>query len=272
MTNNYSKNEARLDRLLLIFRRTFLILFILFMLRILLFKVLKINKNVNKNSIKETTNNIVNEIKNGKEDKEKQDITKGKTLGNNYSIDKNTVFYKGKEIEFADAKTFKPIIKNDLTGRSLINSNNLLGIFADYNTRVMLMKNIDYILANQENVSLELKSSSENGMFKIKNDYESLSKYDRGDRYNMTSEQRAKFAIMFLYIKIVKKYSNNQATMEKALTELKIFLENFDENDLKKEIDDKELNRIKGDLGVDDDCLYVNGELHACFLDDLFVK
>jgi len=41
----------------------------------------------------------------------------------------------------------------------------------------------------------------------------------------MTSEQRAKFAIMFLYIKIVKKYSNNQATMEKALTELKIFLE-----------------------------------------------
>jgi hypothetical protein len=50
------------------------------MLRILLFKVLKINKNVNKNSIKETTNNIVNEIKNGKEDKEKQDITKGKTL------------------------------------------------------------------------------------------------------------------------------------------------------------------------------------------------
>ena len=80
MTNNYSKNEARLDRLLLIFRRTFLILFILFMLRILLFKVLKINKNVNKNSIKETTNNIVNEIKNGKEDKEKQDITKGKTL------------------------------------------------------------------------------------------------------------------------------------------------------------------------------------------------
>jgi len=61
----------------------------------------------------------------------------------------------------------------------------------------------------------------------------------------MTSEQRAKFAIMFLYIKIVKKYSNNQATMEKALTELKTFLENFDENDLKKEIDDKELNRIK---------------------------
>jgi hypothetical protein len=43
----------------------------------------------------------------------------------------------------------------------------------------MLIKNIDYILENQENVSLELKSSSENGMFKIKNDYESLSKYDR---------------------------------------------------------------------------------------------
>ncbi|OQB42595.1 MAG: hypothetical protein BWY04_00031 [candidate division CPR1 bacterium ADurb.Bin160] len=51
----------------------------------------------------------------------------------------------------------------------------------------------------------------------------------------MTNEQRAKFAIMFLYIKIIKKYSNNQATMEKALEELKIFLENFDKKDLVKE-------------------------------------
>ena len=49
MTNNYEENEAKLDKLLLIFRRLFLILFILFLLRILLFKFFKINKSSTEN-------------------------------------------------------------------------------------------------------------------------------------------------------------------------------------------------------------------------------
>jgi hypothetical protein len=56
------------------------------------------------------------------------------------------------------------------------------------------------------------------------------------------------------------------------LNELKIFLENFDKNDLKKEVEAKGLDRIKWDLWIDNDCLYVNGELYACFLDGLFVR
>ena len=96
-----------------------------------------------------------------------------------------------------------------------------------------------------------------------------MSQFDRWDRYEMTDEQRAKFAIMFLYIKIIKNYNNDQATMERALEELKFFLENFDKKDLVKE---KNLKKIKWDLGIDNDCLYVNGELYACFLDNLFAK
>jgi hypothetical protein len=61
----------------------------------------------------------------------------------------------------------------------------------------------------------------------------------------MTNEQRAKFAIMFLYIKITKAQNNNKINMQKALSELKIFLENFDENNLSKEIYDKNLNNLK---------------------------
>jgi hypothetical protein len=61
----------------------------------------------------------------------------------------------------------------------------------------------------------------------------------------MTNEQRAKFAIIFLYIKIIKKQSNDNITMNKALSELKIFLENFDKKNLQKEIEDKNLKKIK---------------------------
>jgi len=147
-------------------------------------------------------------------------------------------------VKFADPKSFRVIIKNEING-TVINSNNLLKIFADYETRVSLMRNIDKIIDNKENVTNELKNSSENGMYKIENDYEILNKFNRNDRYDMTNEQRAKFAMMFLYIKIIKKQSNDKATMSKALNELKIFLENFDKNDFKKEIEDKQLSKIK---------------------------
>jgi hypothetical protein len=174
-------------------------------------------------------------------------------------------------VKFADPKSFRVIIKNEING-TVINSNNLLKIFADYETRVSLMRNIDKIIDNKENVTNELKNSSENGMYKMKGDYSELSQYKRNDRYDMTNEQRAKFTMMFLYIKIIKKQSNDKATMSKALNELKIFLENFDKNDFKKEIEDKQLSKIKWDLWIDEDCLYVNGELYACFLDELFVR
>lgn len=273
MTNGYDENEARLDKLLLIFRRLFFILFILFVLRIFLFKIFKINKNETKDVNWEVVNeNIETEVENVETEAknvELEDKDWKKDLWKSYSIDGNNVLYEWEIIKFADAKSFKVIDKKDLEWKDAINSDNLLEIFADYDTRVILMKNIDNIIKNKENVTLELKNSSENWMYKMRKEYDQLAQFDRWDRYEMTNEQRAKFAIMFLYIKIIKKYSNNQATMEKALEELKIFLENFDKKDLVKE---RSLRKARWDLWVDNDCLYVDGELYACFLDDLFVK
>jgi hypothetical protein len=61
----------------------------------------------------------------------------------------------------------------------LINSNNLLKIFANYETRVILMQNIDQIIKKEKNVTNELKKSSENGMYKMKKEYNELSEFDR---------------------------------------------------------------------------------------------
>lgn len=200
-----------------------------------------------------------------------QDNWDWNNIWNNYSIDGNNVLYKWEIVKFANSKTFKITDKDNING-TIVNSNNLLKIFADYETRVYLMKNIDSIIDEKENVTNELKNSSENGMYKMINDYKELSQYKRNDRYDMTNQQRAKFAMMFLYIKIIKKQSNDKVSMSKALNELKTFLENFDKNDLKKEVEDKELNKIKWDIWIDDNCMYVNGELYACFLDELFVR
>lgn len=262
MTNNENTENDRMDRILLILRRLFVILFVFLILWIILFKVLKINKKVTVDTTTNTWSTNENVVETDKNEKD---------LWNNYSNDWKTILYKGNIVKFADFKNFKTISKNDIDGK-VINSNNLLKIFANYETRVGLMKNIDSIINEKENITNELKNSSENGMYKMKKEHKDLSQFDRNDRYNMTDEQRAKFAIMFLYIKIIKKQSNDKVSMDKALSELRIFLENFDKNDLKEEVEDREINKIKWDIWIDNDCLYVNGELYACFLDGLFVK
>jgi hypothetical protein len=107
------------------------------------------------------------------------------------------------------------------------------------------MEHIDGIIENEKNPTIELKGASENGLYKMKTDLSELSKFDRNDRYNMTDEQRAKFAIMFLYIKIAKSMDNDEIQMKVALNELKYFLENFNEDNLKSEIKDEDLNKIE---------------------------
>ena len=202
------------------------------------------------------------------------ETSKAENLWNNYNKKGNSIYHKWNIISFADASSFKVVDKSKLKDNKwmLINSNNLLKIFANYETRVILMQNIDQIIKKEKNVTNELKKSSENGMYKMKKEYNELSEFDRWDRYEMTNEQRAKFAIMFLYIKITKAQNNNKINMQKALSELKIFLENFDENNLSKEIYDKNLNNLKWDIAIDKNCLYLNGNLYACFLNDLFVN
>jgi len=269
---NKDDNDTILDKTILIMRRLFVLLFLGTIIWLVLSKIIwsKNNKQpINTDVLK--TGQIVDINIEDNEATYNQTWVTIINLGKHYESQSWQIMYKWEIVKFADSKTFKVINKNEIN-QSVINSNNLLKIFADYETRVYLMKNIDNIIKNKENVTDQLKKSSENGMYKMKNEYNILSEFDRGDRYDMTNEQRAKFAIMFLYIKIVKAHSNDRITTKKALNELKIFLENFNENDLKKEVEAKGLDRIKWDLWIDNDCLYVNGELYACFLDGLFVR
>lgn len=267
MNKHYEDEDSKFDKILLIARRIFVVLFILFIIWIVLFKIIGIWKDkwINING---DTKNITWDILINTNSDNMQDLWK------NYATTWDKIYYKWNLLESVDANTFYVLDKDmEYTANgSVINSDNLLKIFSISERRLGLMHEIDDIIENEINVTDQLKWASENGMYKIKNEYNTLSKLDRGDRYNMTEWQRAKFAIMFLYVKIVKAYSNDKVQMKLALNELKHFIENFDKNILRDEKTDKGLNGIKWDIAMDDHCIYVDGELYACFLDKIFVK
>ena len=259
MTTHYEDEDTKLDKILLIVRRVFLVLFIWFILWIVLFKIIWINKDsgiiVNWDTTAISWDNQID-------------------LWKNYSKDDNYIYYKWEIISFVDVNKFYVINEdwNFTTQWIVVNSSNLLKIFADYNTRSYMMKQIDGIIKNEKNITSELKWASENWLYKMNTDEKILSQFDRDDRYDMTNEQRAKFAVMFLYIKIAKSMNNSEVSMKAALNELKYFLENFDENNLKDELDEDDMNKIRWDIWLDDHCIYKNWELYACFLDKIFVK
>lgn len=262
----YDEETTLLDKILLIARRIVVILFIIFLIWIIFNKFI-LNKDKTENSIVDSTDINETILENNSEWLDIKDLWK------NYSINENwEILYKKDVVKFANSNTFQVI---DQKGRQSFsgmvnNSENLLFIFADSATRRWLMKNIDGIIRNKKGLSNDLLESSKNGMYKIQDNYDVLSQFDWGDRYDMTNKQRAKFAIMFLYLKIAKWMANNQATMEAALLELKDFIENFDKRDLKKELHQADLVDIKWDIARDDHCIYVDGELYACILDWVF--
>lgn len=296
--DQYEEEVSNIDRLLLIFRRVFILLVIIIVIWVLLFKIIGINKNSDLNKEKNYPLNLPasetslensntweieqptlspysgdSGVKNIEEnlDEEAPEVV---DLWKRYTKIDSEIYYRGKKLDFVDADKFTVI---DQKGRYhaqwiVANSNNLLQIFANSKMRVLLMKQIDDLIANEKNVTKELKSASENGMYKMESQYATLSQFDRNDRYEMTNEQRAKFAIMFLYVKIAKSMSNGEVVMEVALQQLKEFLENFDEDDLKKEISQNKITKIRWNIGMDDYCIYVNGKLYTCFLDKIFVK
>lgn len=188
----------------------------------------------------------------------------------NYETDGKSIFYKWNLVNFVNANEFVVMKKNDVKKISgtLINSDNLLLAFQNYNTRLTMMNTIDDIIINEKNVTSVLKDSSENGMYKTKSDYDTLSQYTWKEQWVLTAEQKAKFAIVYLYVKIIK---NTEWTvyMEQALAELKDFLENFDASKLKQEVTDKNI-RLKWDIWMDKHCIFLNWQLYACFLDEIF--
>ncbi len=281
MNKYYEDEDSNLDKMLLIARRVFLVLFVWIIIWILLFRVIWVWKNkinidqdniINKNIDKTDTNNTQNENKN--EEKNINTYIEAIDLGKNYTKTNEHIYYRWKIVESVNVQEFNVITEKWRYNATwnIINSNNLLKIFSSWKTRVLLMKYIDDIIKNETNVTSELKWASENWMYKMEFEYDVLSKFDRNDRYDMTDQQRAKFAIMFLYIKIAKAMNNNEISMEVALVQLKEFLENFDKNDLSKEKSEENLKKIKWDIGLDNYCIYVNGKLYSCFLDKIFVK
>ena len=278
MTTHYEDEDTKLDKILLIVRRIFLVLFIWFILWIILFKIIWINKDTGI-SINWDTTAISWDIVNIEKDTDNNyddtiNLEKQIDLWKNYSKDDKYIYYKWEVISFVDVNRFYVINEdwNYTTQWIVVNSTNLLKIFANYDTRSYMMKQIDGIIKNEKNITSELKWASENWLYKMSTDENILSQFDRNDRYDMTNEQRAKFAIMFLYIKIAKSMSNSEVSMKIALNELKNFLENFDEDNLKDELDKDDMNKIKWDIWLDDHCIYKNWELYACFLDKIFVK
>lgn len=192
-------------------------------------------------------------------------------LWSNYKTDWKNIYYKGKIVQFVNSNEFRVIKKWDKETISwtLINSDNLLIVFQDYKTRLAMMNTIDDIIINEKNLTSTLKDSSENWMYKIKNDYDDLSQYNwNNQKWKLSPEQRAKFAIVYLYVKIAK---NTQWTvyMEQALSELKDFLENFDQKNLKDEITDENI-KIKWDIWMDKHCIFLDGQLYTCFLDKIW--
>jgi len=274
MNNYYEEEDTRIDKLLLIFRRVFIILFVWFVLWLILSKLIWIWKDewiwINWETISKTWDLNTWESTNENWDLDSEIID----LWKNYVKKNNKIYYDWKIINFVNADEFKVINKSRRYTAEwiIINSDNLINIFQDYETRAYMMKQIDGIIKNEINVTDQLKWASENGMYKIENDYEILNKFNRNDRYDMTNEQRAKFAIMFLYIKIIKTYSNDKISMELALKELKYFIENFNKKDLEKELYQKDIKNIKWDIWLDDYCIYVDWKLYACFLDKIFLK
>ncbi len=277
MTTEYEDEDNKLDKILLIARRIFIILFILVIVWIVLFKIIWIwwDKWI---SITWDTSNITWDIHLDANWDANVDITDAneniENLWKNYTKVWSKIYYKWDLLAFVNVDDFYVI---DQDGRysvnwTVVNSDNLLKVFANYNTRSWMMNHIDDIIKNEKNTTSELKGASENGMYKMKTNYTDLAKFDRNDRYDMTDQQRAKFAIMFLYIKILKSADNNEISMKTALNELKYFLENFDKNDLKDEIEDSYTKEIKGDIWMDKHCIYVDWDLYACFLDKIFLN
>lgn len=191
-------------------------------------------------------------------------------LWSNYETDGKNIFYKWELVKFVNTDNFTVLDKRETkkVAGTLINSENLLLAFQNYDTRLAMMNTIDDIILNEKNVANVLKNSSENGMYKIKSDYENLSEYTRKEQWILTPEQKAKFAVVYLYVKVAKN-AKWTVYMEQALNELKEFIENFDSSKLKTEVTNRNF-KLRWDIWMDKHCIFLDWELYACFLDEIF--
>ncbi len=200
---------------------------------------------------------------------EKADVASFKILGSKYAKDINHAYYKWEIIENVIAEDFTTL-ENDLSEEKwlIVNSDNLLTFLEYRPNRLFLMNNIEDVLQSYSNVKWNLKWASENSMWKFKEDLPTLEKYKRSQE--IPQQQRAKFAVIFLYIKIIKNTESDKIKMKTAMTQLRKFMEESKIEDLPKEIQNKEIKTIKWDVAADKYCIYLDGKLFTCFLDKIF--
>lgn len=200
---------------------------------------------------------------------EKADVASFKSLGSKYAKDINHAYYKGEIIENVSPEYFTTI-ENDINQEKglIVNSDNLLTFLEYRPNRLFLMNDIGGILQAYANVKGNLKWASENSMWKFKEDLPTLEKYKRSQ--DIPQQQRAKFAVIFLYIKIIKNTESDEIKMKMAMTQLRKFIEEGNIEDLPKEIQNKDMETLKGDIATDKYCMYIDGELFTCFLDKIF--
>lgn len=195
-----------------------------------------------------------------------------KVLAKGYAKDKNWVYYKGILIPNLETDKFKVIKENGshrLTGL-IVTSKNLLEYLKIKKNRIFLMTTIASITNKNQNVKDELTQSSVYAMDWFKSDFNELNTLQRWD--DMTDLQRAKFGVIFLYIKIIKSLETDQIRMSKAKKELQYFINHSDEILKTYGPEQNKKDTLQWDIGYDQYCVYKDWELFACFLNEIFIN
>ncbi len=192
-------------------------------------------------------------------------------LWKEYAKDKYHVYYQWQILAGVEPDQFKVIQdkgKYKLTG-IVVNSKNLLNYLKIRQNREFLMTTIASITNKNINVKSELTQSSVYAMDGFKEDFNELNQLQRWE--NMTPLQRAKFWVIFLYIKLIKSLRTDEIRMSKAKKELQYFIEHHDKI-LKEYGPEKEKETsLQWNLGYDEYCIYTDGKLSTCFLNKIFV-
>jgi len=199
------------------------------------------------------------------------DIKTFRTLGHHYAKDKNSVYYKWQKVDNVQPNKFLVIASYDdykLSG-IIATSSNLLTHLQNKKNREFLMTTIASVTNKNINVKKELTTASAYAMNSFKTEYKALNKLQRWE--DLSDLQRAKFGVIFLYIKLIKSLESDKIRMSVAKKELKYFINHSDEI-LKAYGQEKDKpTNIKWDLGYDEYCVYQNGNLFGCFLNKIFI-
>jgi len=194
------------------------------------------------------------------------------TLGKWYAKDSKKIYYKWKTMNNVEIDKFKVINKsgNHKLSWIIVNSKNLLEHLKTKKNRKFLMTTIASITNKNQNVKNELTHASVYAMDSFKWDFNELNNLQRGDE--MTDLQRAKFGVIFLYVKIIKNLETDQIRMSKAKKELKYFIQNSDKILKEYGPENSRWTTLEWDIWYDQYCVYNDGKLFGCFLNEIFIQ